>query len=287
MKTSKLFIALLSVLAASSMVMAGNGSGQGADPLQETNISGLVVAFSGGSGSGLPMLTVDDAVLGPVDVALGPVWFLQDAGFSAADGDSVVLLAYSCTSCAASYVAAWVENTTNTSSVQLRDDNGKPLWTQRQRRGSGRPGQGNGSGGQGGGGQGGGSGQPGGSGNGNGNGPANGSGLDMALLETVTGTVVEFTGHAGSGQPVLTLDVGGDLYEITVSPYGPIEAAGFVIEAGQVLTVVFAPTECEEDPHLVTISIEDDATGVVIQLRDSETGFPMAAGGGHNRPNWP
>ena len=109
----------------------------------------------------------------------------------------------------------------------------------------------------------------------------------MALIDTVTGIVVDFTGHAGSGQPVLTLDVDGEIYEITVSPYGPIEAAGFVIEPGMTLTVVFAPTECEEDPHLVTISIQDDATGVVIQLRDSETGFPMAAGGGQNRPNWP
>ncbi len=66
-----------------------------------------------------------------------------------------------------------------------------------------------------------GGGQPGGSGNGTGSGPGNGSGLDMSQIDTVTGEVVDFTGHAGSGQPIVTLDVDGEVYEITVSPYHP------------------------------------------------------------------
>ncbi len=290
MKLSRLSIVLLSLIAAASVAMAG------ADPTQAFEVSGPVVAVSGGSGSGMPMLTVDDANLGPVDVALGPIWFLQAAGFSAEVGNSVDLLAYPCASCAAPAVTAWIENLTNGTSVDLRDDEGRPLWTQRQsqRSGSTRPGQGGGSGGQNGGGQGGGSGtgggtgQPGGSGNGTGSGPSNGSGLDMSQVETVTGDVVDFTGHAGAGQPVLTLDVDSETIEITLSPYQPILAAGLVIEPGLVLTVTFAPTECEEDPHNVAISILDDATGVLVQLRDPETGFPMTGGGsGHNRPNWP
>ena len=295
MKRSTLSIALLSLLAASSVVMAGTGSGTGADPSQAFEVSGNVVTFTGGSGSGLPLLTVDDASLGLVDIALGPVWYLNTEGFSADVDDSVHLLAYTCSTCATSAVAAWVDNLTNGTSIDLRDEDGRPLWTQRQyqRGGSDRAGQGNGSGGQNGGGQGGGSGggggtgEPGGSGNGSGSGPANGSGLDMSLIETLTGEVVDFTGHAGSGQPVLTLDVGGMIYEITVSPYGPIEAAGLVIGPGLILTVVVAPTDCEDNPHLVTISIQDDATGIQILLRDPETGFPITSGGGHNRPNWP
>jgi len=291
MKLSRLLIALLSLLAASSVVMAGNGLSVGADPSDPQTIYGEVIAFTGGSGSGMPMVTVDDDVLGEVGVALGPIWFLQAAEFSAAPGDTVDILAYTCATCAADWVAATIENITTGDFVELRDATGRPLWTQRQsqRGGSGRVGQGNGSGGQNGGGQGGGdgTGEPGGSGNGTGSGPSNGSGLDMSLIETLTGAVVDFTGHAGSGQPVLTLDVGGVIYEITVSPYGPIEAAGLVIEPGLILTVVVAPTECVEDPHLVTISIQDDATGVQILLRDSETGFPITSGGGHNRPNWP
>mgnify|MGYP001812882891 CR=1 FL=1 len=298
MKRSTSLIALLLLVAAAPVAMAGNGSGPGADPFDSILITGTVDAVNVSSGSGMPMITVlsDDPDVGLVDVALGPIWWLQQAGFEVAVGDSVELLAYACDVCAAPFVAAWVENITNATFVDLRDENARPLWTQRQyqRGGSARPGQGGGSGGQnGGGGQGGGSGggggtgQPGGSGNGSGSGPANGSGLDMSQVETVTGEVVDFTGHAGSGQPVLTLDVDGETVEITVSPYQPILAAGLVIEPGLVLTVTYAPTDCVEDPHNVTISIVD-ATGVTIQLRDPETGFPMAGGGGgHNRPNWP
>jgi len=299
MKRSTILIASLALAAAATSVMASGGSGPGADPTQAFDVQGVVVAMTGGSGSGLPMLTVDDATLGLVDVALGPVWYLQTAEFSAAAGDEVRLLAYACPTCAASAVAAWVDNLTTGASIDLRDEDGRPLWTQgqSQRAGSGRAGQGNGSGGQNGGGQGGGTGsgtgggsgggQPGGSGNGTGSGPANGSGLDMSQIDTVTGAVVDFTGHAGSGQPIITLDVDGETYEITVSPYGPIEASGLVIEPGLMLTIVYAPTECEEDPHFVSISILDVATGVLVQLRDPETGFPITTGGGHNRPNWP
>jgi hypothetical protein len=277
------------LLLIASVAVAGNGSGSGADPFETYNFSGTVAAINSGSGSGMPMITVDDASQGQVDIALGPVWFLQAAGFSAADDDSVEVLAFGCATCAAPYVAAWVVNNTNGTSVDLRDADGKPLWIQRQyqRGGSGRPGQGNGSGGQNGGGSSSGNGQPGGSGNGSGNGPSNGSGLDMSMVESVTGVVVAFEGHGEPEQPVLTLDVGGETVEITVSPYGPIAAAGLIIEPGMTLTVTFAPTECEEDPHLVTIAILDDATGILVQLRDPETGFPMNNGNGHNRPNWP
>lgn len=293
MKCSTLIIALLSLVVASPAATAGNGSGPGADPSQSLDLNGIVLTVSGGAGSGLPMLTVDDAVLGPLDVALGPVWFLQEAEFSVAEGDTVRILAYACPTCAASVVAAWVDNLTNGTTIDLRDEDGRPLWIQRQsqRNGSGRPGQGGGSGGNNGGGQGGGSGgsgEPGGSGSGTGSGPGNGSGLDLSQIETVTGEVVDFTGHAGSGQPILTIDVDGITYEITVSPYQPIVTAGLVIEPGMILTVTFAPTDCNEDPHNVSISILDAATGVLIQLRDPETGFPVTGGGGgRNRPNWP
>ncbi len=291
MRKTSLVFALLSLVLVPSLVLAGNGSGVGADPYDSIEVSGPVLAVTGGSGSGLPMITVDDELVGPIDIGLGPIWFLQAGDFSVAVDDRVSLLAYACPICAVSYVAAWVVNDSNGTSIDLRDEDGRPLWIQRQhlRGGSGRPGQGNGSGGQNGGGSGSGSGsgQPGGSGNGTGSGPSNGSGLDMSLIDTVTGEVVDFVGHAGAGQPLLTLDVDGEVYEITVSPYAPIEAAGMIIEPGVALTVVFAPTECEEYPHFVTVSILDVATGVLVQLRDPETGFPMTTGGGHHRPNWP
>jgi hypothetical protein len=301
MKRSAPFIVLFVLLLAVSMAVAGNGSGPAADPSQAFEVSGIVVAVTGGSGSGMPVLTVEDAALGTVDVGLAPVWFLQDAGFSVAEGDSVHLIAYPCSTCSVAAVAAWVDNLSNRTSVDLRDEDGRPLWTRRQaqRAGSARPGnggsggQGNGTpgGGNGGGSGGNGSGQPGGSGTGTGTGPGEpgglGSGLDMTLVATVTGEVVDLVGHAGSGQPVLTLDADGEAYAITVSPYQPIVAAGLILEPGIMLTVTFAPTECNEDPHDVAISILDVATGVLVQLRDPETGFPMTGGSQQHRPNWP
>lgn len=301
MKHATLSTTLLVLIAVASVAAAGGGSGSAADPTQAFEVGGPVLAFTSASGSGMPMISVDDATLGPVDVALGPVWFLQEAEFSAAAGDEVHLLAYPCATCAASAVAAWIENLTTGTSVDLRNEDGRPLWVQRQSRrsGSSRPGQGNGdgnsgdngngsengSGGENGDGEG--NGGPGGSGNGDGNGPGNGSGLDMSLVETVTGTVIEFTGHAGSGQPLLSLDIDGLTVEIVISPYAPINAAGLVIEPGMVLTVTYAPTECDEGGQLIAISITDGATGIQIQLRDPETGFPMSGGSQQNRPNWP
>ena len=298
----------VALIAVATIAAAGNGSGTGADPTQTLLFSGPVISFTASSGSGMPMLTVDDAIAGTVDVALGPVWYLQTAGFVAAPGDEVEVEAFSCVTCAAPYVAAWVDNLTTGVSVDLRDDDARPLWIQRQaaRGGSGRTGQGGSSGSQGGssGGQTGGSGSgtggqtggsgggtgtggPGGAGTGSGSGPANGSGLDMSQVETVSGAVVSFDGQAGAGEPVVVLDAAGELLEITVSPYQPIAASGLVIEPGVTLTVTFAPTLCDDESHLVAISVVDDATGVLVQLRDPETGFPMAPGGGHHQPNWP
>lgn len=305
MNRSTLFTFVLCLASAAAVASAAGGAGPAADPTQAFELSGQVTAINAGSGSGMPMMTVDDAVAGEIDVALGPIWFLQAADFSAAVGDRVHLLAYPCPTCSAAAVAAWVENLDNLSSIDLRDELGYPLWTQRQsqRNGSGRVGgggngmsgggQGSGSAGGAGGGQGGGTGggqgggQSGGSGNGTGSGPANGSGLDMTQVATVSGTVVSFTGEAGSDQPLLTLDADGEVFEIVVSPYAPVNAAGLVIEPGMALEVTFAPTDCEEDPLLIAISIVDQATGILVQLRDPETGFPMSGGGQHNRPNWP
>jgi hypothetical protein len=283
------------VVAACVALATTVAAGPGADPSQAFTVEGTVLAFTSGTGSGMPMITVDDLVLGPVDVALGPAWYLQVSGFSAEEGQSVELLVYQCSTCAARVVAAWIENLSNGTAADLRDEDGRPLWVNRQyqRSGSSRPGQGGGSGGSGdgeptgGSGGGGGSGQPGGTGNGSGSGPDNGSGLDMSQVETVTGGVVSFSGHGGSSEPILVLDVDGTSHEIRVSPYQPIAAAGMLLEPDMILTVTFAPTTCDDEPHFVSISIIDDATGLLVQLRDPETGFPIAPGGGHSRPTWP
>jgi hypothetical protein len=289
-----LSLAILALAAGPALAAAA-----AADPGEGFEIHGVVTAFTASPGSGLPMITVDVPPDETFDVGLGPLWYLQAEDFSVAEGDEVDAFIFPCDTCSAPYVAAWVDNLTQECSIQLRDpDTGRPEWSHRNqyrggttRPGQGRdPGTGGGTGGGTGSGSGGGSGQPGGSGNGTGTGPGlpgGIGGLDMTQVQTVTGTVVDFVGHAGSGQPTLTLDAAGETWVIVVSPYQPVEAAGLIIEPGLGLEVTFAPTICSGEPLLVTIAITDLATGMSIQLRDPETGFPMAPGGGHNRPNWP
>ena len=125
-------LVILTVALVSVASIAVGGTVTGVDPTTSIQISGEVISFTGSSGSGMPMITVDDATLGIVDVGLGPAWFISEAGFSAAPGDQVEIEAFECPVCAALYVAAWVDNLTTGVGIDLRDDEGRPLWRQRQ-----------------------------------------------------------------------------------------------------------------------------------------------------------
>jgi len=252
---------------------AGSAQGTGvpaADPNQAFDIEGTVISFTAGSRSGMPLLVVDDVISGgEVSVALGPAWFLQLSGFSVLAGDWVELVAYPCASCAAENVAASVLNVTNGTSVELRDEDGVPLWHAAYR-GSARGAQGvtasrRGSASHGDSGQ--------------GNRTGGGWGLDMTTVTTVLGTVEDIRDGTQDGDPHLRLAVDDSVLTIhlTANALVKIEAAGILLEQGVELEVTYALTKCWD--AMVALSLTDPATGLSIQLRDPETGFPLTGSG--------
>jgi hypothetical protein len=231
----------------------------------------------------MPTLSVDDAVLGITDIGLGPIWYLNEQGFSAAEGDLVEVVAYPCELCSLAAVAASVSNLSNGTTLSLRDAEGYPLWAGGQGGGRGRNGNGYG-GGQGGqgGGNGGGRGQGGG-------GSCGWTGPDMSAVATVTGTVVSFTFEPGAGTPELVLATGSGELSLVASPYRVLAASGLELVPDQQLSVTYAPVSWDDVEHLVIISITDLASNVTVQLRDPETGFPVAGGarrGRHGQGRW-
>lgn len=270
MKQLTLAIVLVAALAS---VFPLHAQGPAADPSAAFEVQGTVVSFAASPGAGMPVLEVDDLTLGTVEIGLGPIWFLSREGFVAAAGDQVALLAYPCDLCAAAAVAAWVTNLDTGVSTVLRDEAGYPLWIGRSDGGSRQGGPGRTGKTQAGRGQGG-NGGPGG-----GQGPCALAGPDMSAVTTVAGEVVSFAGGPGAGTPTLVLATADGDLSVVVSPYHVVVAAGFVFEPGIELEVTYAPVSCEGGDHLVAISVVDLATGVSLQLRDPETGFPLTGGG--------
>lgn len=268
-QVSTMVIGILMLLGAAAASAQGTGV-PAADPTQAFDVQGAVISFTAGSRSGMPLLVVDDVISGgEVSVALGPAWFLQLSGFSVLAGDWVELVAYPCASCAAENVAASVVNTTNDTSVELRDEDGVPLWHTAYR-GSARGAQGVSAIGRG-------SASHGGSGQGNRTGGE--WGLDMTTVTTVLGTVEGIRDGTQDGDPHLRLTVDGSVLTIhlTANALVKIEAAGILLEPGVELEVTYALTKCWD--AMVALSITDPATGLSIQLRDPETGFPLTGSG--------
>ena len=274
MKRSRITLTVLSIMVLAVGFAAAQNGTPAADPSAAFEASGTVISFTAGSRSGMPQLVLDDPALGILEIGLGPAWYLQREGFAASPGDQVDLLAYPCPTCSADAVAAWINNISNGTSVELRDETGRPLWIGAARGEKGGTGQGSGEqAGEGGGGSMNGGGDHDNSGNG-GTGQNGAGGLAMDQVETVTGVVVSFPSEPGVGNPIMELSVEGQTLEILVSPFSVVYAAGLTVEPGTELTVTFAPT-IDDPAVLVTIAIIDPVTGLTIQLRDPETGFPM------------
>lgn len=311
MKRSALLIAAAVTLAAFPAVAQHHGPPPAADPSQAFAVLGTVTSFAGERGAGTPTLVVDDDALGAVAMRLGPLWFLRRGGFTAAPGDRVEALVYPCATCTVPLVAATVDNLTAGVSIILRDEDGLPLWTGGRGTGGGRgfcaddgsaaPGDKRGP--HGGGGNGGGSGMGHDPGAGQGTGgqgsdpgagmdPGDGgypggqcqwAGPDMSRAEVLTGTVVSLEVGFGGPRPSVILAVEGAEVEIYLMPYAPLAAAGFLIEPGAELEVVAAPWAApweEEEEVWVGISVTDPTTGLTVQLRDPETGYPVTGAGG-------
>lgn len=295
MKRSALIIAIaLLITALPAMAQrAGDGTGPAVDPSEALDVYGTVVSFTASVGSGMPRLVVDEAALGEIEIGLGPLWFIQEAGFGADAGDVVEATVFPCDSCAAEYVAQVVENVTTGTSVTLRGEDGRPLWRGRGGTGggqgfcrqSGTDAKRSGQGGRGGNGSASGQGAQNDQGANPGDfpgGQCQWTGPDMTAVATVTGTVVSVDVTFGNPRPSVVLDVDGEEIEILLRPYAPLAAAGFLIEVGSELQVTYAPWVLPDEVEvLVAISVTDPATGLTVQLRDPETGYPIGGGRGH------
>ena len=243
------------------------------NPAGAVTVSGPVLAFLAGPGTGHPTMTVNDATRGETSFVLGPFRYLESLSFSAAAGDHVEALLYPCSQCTPNWVAVRIDNLTNGSSATLRDTEGIPLWA-----GAGMgPGRGYG-----------GARRTTGRATAGGPGTATasrlgtrtracgGTGLDMSSVSTVTGTVAAFSGGPGQGTPTLTLHTAeGDL-ELLVSPYRALAAAGLPLDSGRSLEIVYAPVAGSGGDLIAAISVTDTATGATVQLRDAGSGTPFA-----------
>lgn len=282
MKTLRTFAILGAIVLLASTVLFAQRSGagtRGIDPTAAVTLDGPVVAFSASLVSGLPTLTVDDAVLGTTAVRLGPYWFLSDAGFTATAGQMVRVVAYPCTFCDTGYVAESVENLATGATLVLRSEDGYPVWLAGAAGdpGAGRSGKGAGAGlGRGGAGTGMAGAAPGG---GRGAGLCQGLGPDLSAARTVSGRVESFTGAPGVHHPVLSLAVDGEKLDLAAGPYRVWIAAGFTPEVGQTLTATYAPVHLEAGDQLVLLSLSDPASGLELLFRDPETGLPVVGRG--------
>ncbi|MGZ8710541.1 MAG: hypothetical protein ACXW28_09965, partial [Thermoanaerobaculia bacterium] len=260
---SLIALAVIVIATAAFAQQYGRGPGQGTPPAgPQSVITGTVVSFTATAGVGMPSLVVSrDGT--ELTFVLGPFWFLQNAQFAAAAGDSVELTVLGCTECPSGYAVVSVKNLINGSAVTLRNSAGLPLWQQ----GGQQRGRGNGNGN--------------GNGNGPGNGPGNGrgncnsTGPDMAQLATFTGTVSSFTGGPGVGRPTLILATTAGEKTFLVAPYRTVLDSGFTFAAGTSLTLTAAPNTNGE---WVVVTLKDNATGAELILRDAQTGLPVGGG---------
>ena len=109
----------------------------------------------------------------------------------------------------------------------------------------------------------------------------------MTQATTVTGTVLSLEVGFHSARPSVVLDVAGDEVEILLMPYAPLAAAGFLIQTGMTLEITYAPWMVfGGEEALVALAVTDPASGLTVQLRDPETGYPVTGGGGGFGPGF-
>ncbi len=108
-----------------SLLHAQSGWAPRLDPATAVTLEGTVVSFEPGRPS---ILVVDDAETGETVVRLGPDWYLDELGFTAAAGESVELTANECTGRAAGLIAIRIENFDTGVIAELREEDGRPAW---------------------------------------------------------------------------------------------------------------------------------------------------------------
>ncbi len=213
----------------------------------QQTINGTVVSFTAVAGHGMPALVVADGSTNKTFV-LGPFWQLQESKFAASAGDSVTVVALTCSNCPNGYAVVSVTNHTNGTQVTLRDSSGTPSWT-------GGPGMGRNAG------------------------CPRGAGVDVSRAATFEGTVVSFAGGPGAGRPLLTVATASGNRVFLLAPYRVLLDAGYTPASGAQVVVTAAPLLNSSVEEWPVISLHDVASGLTIVFRDA-SGFPQ--GGMHH-----
>lgn len=263
-------ILALTMVASDGWAQMRRGRGSGDGPQVDLNapvtLHGEVVNFGAGFGARAAVLTVL-AAGEEYKLMLGPVWNIQDQGFVAEAGDSVVVQGFSCGDCRGKLAVASVENLTRGLTLNLRGEDGLPLWQgergARHAKGRGRH--------QGGGEEGVGAGRRPGTGH--------GPGPEMGETAVYLGTVQSFSGAPGEGVPTLVLATAAGDVTIVVGPHRRLTRSGFEITPGMDLEVTAASAGCPDKGHLVAVALKNPATGVEIALRGTSQGAMQRRGG--------
>jgi hypothetical protein len=115
---------------------------------------------------------------------------------------------------------------------------------------------------------------------GNGTCTGNGTGtpaLDPATLASFDGTVTAVNIAWGQGTPSATLQTADGQKTVLLGPIWFMDQNGFVLEAGDFLTVAAFTGSCSGQPCLIAKEVQDHAKGTVLAFRNDE-GFPLWKG---------
>ena len=203
------------------------------------------------------------------DLILGPAYYLEDSGISLSVGDTVTVTG----SVVDSYYAEFSDNqyliatriTADGVTLDLRDEDGYPLWSGGNGGGQGRGGLG----------------------------PNGERYFDPDTVTTLSGTLIEslnfwscygYGNYTGSGMHYLFRSDAGDVYYAMLGPWWFLEDNGVELEVGLRVTItgsVVAPYYEGYDDHSYLIASEITVGGVTVQLRD-EDGYPLWSGTGRH-----
>jgi hypothetical protein len=231
---------------------------EGVQPANIVTIEGIVESVEMGISQEFPTFTLALPGDGKVTVVTGPYYILLDKGFEIRVGDRMAVKAFRSLWYENTYVAVELSNLTTGETLVLRDETGRPLWTNR-----GKPGEpgGPGNGGYGGG-NGAGNGGPGSGGDQQNGGPAN--------IITLEGVVVTVDMVCGDHYPSFTIAKSdGTKVVVMTGPYRYLVENSFSITIGDSV-VVEAIVSLWHDGAYVAIEISNVTTGAVILLRDED-----------------
>lgn len=213
-------------------------SGAPLDMTATVTIQGVIESVLFATGVQYPSIVVNGTA-----VKIAPVWYLLDQDFELSAGDPVKVVAARC-ACGDDTLYA-LEITRAGVTLALRDSLGIPLWI----RGLARPTDGPAA--------------------------ARRTGapcLDLAGMETVTGTVVSISAGLGIRQPVLLLETsGGRSLSVGLAPERVLLEQDIELAAGMTLDVRLARSACSNGFVALELTTPD---GVTIRLRD-DIGRPL------------